>query len=37
MKMGIGESGRGGICGKEARRGESTGKDLKVEEAEKGK
>lgn len=23
-----------GFCGKEARRGESTGKDLKVEEAE---
>lgn len=37
MKMGIGESGRGGICGKEARRGESTGGDLKVEEAEKRK
>lgn len=37
MKMRIGESGMGGICGKEAKRGENTGKDLKVEEAEERK
>lgn len=37
MKMGIEERGKGGICGKEARRGERAGKDVKVEEAEQKK
>lgn len=32
--MGIRERWMGGFSGKEARRGETTGKDLKVEEAE---
>lgn len=32
--MGIRERWKGGFSGKEARRGETIGKDLKVEEAE---
>lgn len=37
MKIEIGESGRGGYCGKEARRGEgkTKKKKSKVEESEK--